>query len=123
MTKRARGTSRPGQRRPTQRVGTRPAGPAGPSPSVEPTVAPASYAETPATAAYGTSATATPAVEARTAESLRPRRASGAFTASAAQEYAYVVKDVRRIAVVAGSLFAVMLVLFVLIDVLHVIRI
>jgi hypothetical protein len=120
MTKRARGTSRPGQRRPTQRVGTRPARP---SASVEPTVAPASYAETPATAADGTGATATPAVEARTTESLRPRRASGAFTASAAQEYAYVVKDVRRIAVVAGSLFAVMLVLFVLIDVLHVIRI
>lgn len=120
MTKRARGTSRPGQRRPIQRVGTRPAGPAA---SVEPAAAPASYAETPPTAAYGSSATATPAVEARTAESIRPRRASGTFTASAAQEYAYVVKDVRRIAVVAGSLFAIMLVLFVLIQVLHVIRI
>ncbi len=122
MTKRARGTSRPGQRRPIQRVGTRPAGP---SASVEPTVAPASYAKAPATPAYGSSATSAPAVETetRTAESLRPRRASGTFTASAAQEYAYVVKDVRRIAVVAGSLFAIMLVLFVLIQVLHVIRI
>lgn len=120
MTKRARGTSRPGQRRPIQRVGTRPAGP---SAAVEPSTAPASYAETPTVAAYGGPATSAPAVEARTAESLRPRRASGTFTASAAQEYAYVIKDVRRIAVVAGALFAIMLVLFVLIQVLQIIRI
>jgi hypothetical protein len=82
-----------------------------------------SQAETSPAATFGSSATSAPAAEARTAESSRLRRASGTFTASAAQEYAYVVKDVRRITVVAGSLFATMLVLFVLIQVLHVIRI
>jgi hypothetical protein len=50
-------------------------------------------------------------------------RASATFTASAAQEYAYVVSDVRRIILVGGSLVGVILVLFLLVDVLHVITI
>jgi hypothetical protein len=42
--------------------------------------------------------------------------ASDAFVAEEAQEYRYVVADVRRIVVVAAGMFAVMAVLFVLID-------
>lgn len=41
----------------------------------------------------------------------------------AATEYAYVARDVRRILAVGGSMFAIMLVLFVLIRVLRVVSI
>ena len=39
------------------------------------------------------------------------------------QEYAYVVRDVRRIATVGGSLIVILLVLYILIEVVGVIRI
>ncbi len=115
MAKRARGaTRRPGQRRPTQRSGPRPIAP-GP------------------TAQIGTDGTATPALEPATAvaeptrgasPALRSRshQISSAFAAEAAQEYAYVVSDVRRIVIVAGGVIGIMLVLFLLIDVLGIIR-
>ncbi len=41
---------------------------------------------------------------------------------SAAVEYAYVTADVRRIGLVAGVLFGVLILLFVLIDVIKVIH-
>jgi hypothetical protein len=63
-------------------------------------------------------ALASPALAARTRA-----RASSTFAASAAQEYAYVVSDVRRIILVGGSLVGVIFVLFILIDVLRVITI
>jgi hypothetical protein len=53
----------------------------------------------------------------------RTRTTSASFEDSAAQEYAYVAADVRRIAIVGGSLFAVLIALFVLIEVLGVIKI
>ena len=58
-----------------------------------------------------------------TAPGAAPGRAqSGLLAARAAEEYQYVVRDVRRIAKVGGGLVAVLAVLFVLIDVLGIIR-
>jgi len=49
-------------------------------------------------------------------------REGGPLTARAEEEYAYVVRDARRIVRVGGSLIAILAVLFVLIDVVGVIR-
>ncbi|MGZ3587359.1 MAG: hypothetical protein ACXVAP_08935 [Candidatus Limnocylindrales bacterium] len=49
-------------------------------------------------------------------------RAGSVLASRAAAEYVYVGQDLRRIAVVAGVLFAIMAVLFVLIDLLKVIQ-
>jgi hypothetical protein len=61
----------------------------------------------------------------RATEAARPGKAGGQglLAARAAEEYAYVVRDVRRILVVGGALVASLVVLFVLIDVAHVITI
>lgn len=109
MAKRARGTSRPGQRRPTQKTAARPV---------------ASSAAVPAAAAV-TTGDATAAASAPTAAPApaRSRRdASGTFSATAVQEYAYVRSDLRRIAKVAAGLFGTMFVLFILIDVTGLIK-
>jgi hypothetical protein len=58
----------------------------------------------------------------RSAETRRTG-SQGLLAARAVEEYAYVVRDVRRIVVVGGSLTVVMALLFVLIDLLHVITI
>ena len=115
MTKRARGATRPGQRRPATRVAVRPSErPASPEP----------MATTTAVAAESTSVTMTTGTSGPTREANRVRtRPSGAFSASAAQEYAYVGTDVRRIAKVGGAMFATMFVLYVLIEVVHIVRI
>jgi hypothetical protein len=68
------------------------------------------------------------ATEAATPRSAAPARtrsraSSSSFEESAAQEYAYVASDVRRIAIVGGSMFAVLIALFILIEVLGVIHI
>jgi len=107
MAKRARGTSRPGQRRPPPRSAPRPAASAGPAPAAT---------ETPVAGPVG------PSVAAPAPTRTRSREASGTFSASAAQEYAYVRSDLRRIARVATGLFGAMFVLFLLIDVLGVIK-
>jgi hypothetical protein len=60
-----------------------------------------------------------PAAPART----RTGQASSLLTARAAEEYAYVAKDMRHIAVVGGGLLIVLLLLYVLIEVVHVITI
>lgn len=129
MAKRSRGAVRPGQRRPTQRVPTRPTAPAGvPRPSGSLTEAEeARAAELEAEVVAQEQA----AEEARRSRSARqaaradvPRsRESSLFSAKAAEEYAYVARDVRRIVTVGGSLLGVLAILFVLIEVLHVIRI
>jgi hypothetical protein len=118
MAKRARGaTRRPGQRRAIQRSGARP--PAG----------------APAAALTGLNGTPAPAVEPAAAVAAEPtrstipairtrsRQTSSAFAAEAAQEYAYVVSDVRRIVLVASGIIGVMVVLFLLIDLLGIVRI
>jgi hypothetical protein len=47
---------------------------------------------------------------------------AGGLAAQASEEYAYVVRDVRRIVTIGGGLVVVLAVLFVLIEVAHVIR-
>jgi hypothetical protein len=121
MAKRARGTTRPGQRRPIQRV-------ARPVPGKSTIVAPeglsaaeiARAAELEATiVASEQTAQAAPAALAprpRAADgSALPRRpgGSGRLAQEAAEEYRYVARDVRRIAVVGGSMFVILIVLFV----------
>ena len=64
----------------------------------------------------------------RNEDSLRdegaPRTRTGSLLAiRGEQEYAYVVRDVRRIATVGGSLLGVLIVLYLLIEVIGVIRI
>ncbi len=127
MAKRSRGSTRPGQRPASRRPGQRPE-------PTRPAVAPRP------------SSTLTEAEEARAAELEaeivakeragaieRGRRERGRaepvvrgregslLSARAAEEYTYVVRDVRRIGMVGGSLLLVMVVLFLLIEVGHVI--
>ena len=115
MAKRARGsTSRPGQRPPLQRQPARPA---------TQTVAPAAKAPRPdeltaAEEARAGELEAAIVAEERKAETTKARarssrsvdaeasRSASTLTISAAEEYAYVARDVRRIAIVGGSLVA-----------------
>jgi hypothetical protein len=121
MAKRARGTTRPGQRRPIQRV-TRPG-------SGAPVVAPeglsaaeiARAAELEATIvaseAAGSAAASRPAPRPHGAEpAAQPQRrpgGSGRLAVESAEEYQYVARDVRRIALIGGSMFVILIVLFV----------
>jgi hypothetical protein len=45
------------------------------------------------------------------------------LAARAAEEYAYVVRDVRRILLVGGTIAAALAVIYVLVDVAHVVTI
>ena len=134
MVKRSRAAVRPGQRRPIQR---RPAG------------APSSSATPPATTDMGTrSAAGLTAAEARRAEELEAqiraqetaadaaRRAArdrartsveaapaGGSLAAVSHEYDYVARDIRRIAIVAGLLLAILFGVWLLVEVVGVIRI
>lgn len=111
MAKRARG-NRPGRRRPMQRPGPRPV-----TPNRLPGPTERSSDAGPADEMISEQSDAFPA---RSQDAPRMRaRPSGTFVASAAQEYAYVRSDLRRIALIGGSLFGVLLVLFVLIEAMH----
>lgn len=140
MAKRVRGSStRPGQRAPLQRSGARPA-PSRPASTAEGTSATAAGAG--ATASPTRPASLTPEEEARAAEieaqilaeekaateaarrtrerarraSVEPTVRSGTISMRAADEYAYVVRDVRRIVVIGGSLVALLLGLWVVVE-------
>ena len=127
MAKRNRGTARPGQRRPGSgpvRPSTRPA--ARPSSSLsEDEEARAAELESRIVAQERAAETS----RARTRQSVgRPAEArrtggQGLLAVRAAEEYNYVVRDVRRILLVGGSLAGVLVALFVLIDVLGVIKV
>src|SRR6478735_7162766 len=100
MAKRSRLAGRPGQRRPLQRT-------AAPRPAGSTPVAP------PPTSI-------TPEEEARAAElEAQVVVSSGTIAARASDEYRYVSRDLRRIAVVGGFLIAVMVVLEILVNALH----
>jgi hypothetical protein len=128
MAKRVRGsTARPGQRRPIQRSATRstassapatPATPAAPTAPLPPTL-------TDEEEARAAQLEAAIVAEERRAEDTErparsPRRETGApretssIAISAAEEYAYVARDVKRISLVGGSLVLVLLGLWVL---------
>jgi hypothetical protein len=137
MAKRARGAVRPGQRRATARTPRRPTDP-GARPTT-PTVRPGGLTVDEEQRAAEIEARIL--AEERAAEDVRRRRTvrerdavefvgprprtaqAGGLAAQAAEEYGYVVRDVRRIATIAGGLLAVLFGLFVLIDVAHVLTI
>ena len=133
MAKRARGTTtRPGQRAPLQRTGTRPTPSTRPNPSTRTSPATPTDAPSSAPAKAPRPATLTAEEEARAAEleaaimaeeraaeagvrKNRDRSRRGPTTApesarlgglalQATDEYAYVARDVRRIGLVGGSL-------------------
>jgi hypothetical protein len=125
MAKRTRGTSRPGQRRPIQRPTTRPetsrtvgTGTSAARPS----------ALTPDEEARAAALEARIVDEERAAETQQRRnrdrgrraadvevgtRTTGSFAVRAADEYQYVVRDVRRIVIVAAALLVVLIALWV----------
>jgi hypothetical protein len=122
MAKRVRGsTSRPGQRPPLQRQAARPA-----ARTVSPTVAAPEPLPDDLTADEEARAAVLEAAivaQERQAETTKERaRATrpvetprvSTLTISAAEEYSYVARDVRRIAIVGGSLIIVLLALWAL---------
>lgn len=126
MAKRARGTTtRPGQRRPMQRQAARPS-PATTAPGGAAASRPASLtAEEEARAAELEAAIV---AEARQAdESRRQARmlrdpiegtvgSSAALATAAANEYAYVARDVRRIALVGGTLISLLIAVWLIVQ-------
>ncbi|HLY14571.1 MAG TPA: hypothetical protein VKR24_09485 [Candidatus Limnocylindrales bacterium] len=120
MAKRARGTTRPGQRRPIQRL-------ARPTPGSAATVAPAGLSaaeitraaelEAQLVAADRATPTGSGPDRSRAAEAgpATPRRVgvSGRLAVESAEEYRYVARDVRRIAAVGGAMFVILIVLYV----------
>ena len=127
MAKRNRGTSRPGQRRPGSgpvRPSTRPA--ARPSSSLsEDEEARAAELESRIVAQERAAETARGRARQAVGRPAEARRTGGQglLAVRAAEEYNYVVRDVRRILLVGGSLAGVLVALFVLIDVLGVIKV
>lgn len=133
MAKRTRGTtSRPGQRAPLARPSTsRRPGPG--SPTAHPTDdRPGDAGSTPRSGSLTVEEEARAAeLEARIVEAERaadqaatrsrreareaaePRTRTGSIQARAADEYAYVLRDVRRIVLIGGSLFAALIGLWV----------
>ena len=125
MAKRTRGSSRPGQRRPIQRS-TRIAKPSEPAP-----VAPRSTTLTPQEEARAAELEAQIVSEERQVEQAqrrardRQQRAAGdpvvrstvPLSVREAEEYAYVARDVRRIATIAAGLFAIMIGLWIALQV------
>ena len=138
MAKRTRGTVRPGQRRPGRAArpprpneltaAARPNEPATTRPGSLTDAEEARAAEIEAEIVARERAAETDRRRAnrRTAEGLdiRPReRGAAMIGARASEEYAYVVRDVRRIVTIGGALLLVMLVLFLAIEVLHLVTV
>jgi hypothetical protein len=125
MAKRSRVGGRPGQRRPLQRTAPRPA--AAPAPARPP------GSVTPEEEARAAELEARILAEEKAADAARrgPSRerrpsedaiyTSIPLATRAAEEYGYVRRDIRRIAIVGGGLLLVMATIHVLVNVLHVI--
>jgi hypothetical protein len=126
MAKRARGTVRPGQRRPIDRRPLTP-GATGAAAAATPRTTGLSEAEL----ARAAELEAQLLAEERSAEVARKRSVERVAVREAApsrvlafeDEYAYVAHDVRDIVRIAALLFTVLFGLWILIDVLEVIRI
>ena len=113
MAKRSRGsTSRPGQRPPLQRQAARPAAAAA---AAAPVAAPRPDTLTDAEEARAAELEASILAEEKAAEAARKRstasrsvdapvRSTSSIEIAAAQEYAYVARDVKRIAIVGGGI-------------------
>jgi hypothetical protein len=123
MAKRARGSHRPGQRAPLQRTTSRPA-----APSSTAAVAARPASLTPEEEARAAELEAQLLDQERAADDARRRSTERGRTrtatpepvvrstlaANAAEEYAYVGRDVRRITLVGGSLILLLIVLSVI---------
>ena len=120
MAKRARGSStRPGQRARTQRTGPRPS-------AIAPAAAPRPATLTPQEEARAAELEAQIVAEERAAEASlrrtrdRSRRETeavapirpGSLAVRSGEEYGYVVRDVRRIALIGGSLVVILIALW-----------
>lgn len=137
MAKRSRGSGRSGQRRPTQRPSGRPA-PRPATPAGARVVAPAEGLSD-VEEARAAEIEARIVAEERAADAARVRgrersrpdtqvrgggRVQGSLLATrSAEEYTYVVRDLRRIATLGGTAVGVMVILFILIDILHVVSV
>ncbi len=132
MAKRTRGSSRPGQRRPVQRGSAKVA----PRPPIRRTDTLSEEEEARAAELEEQIVARERSAEqarSRPRDRDRVREDAGArhlrrtgqsiLEARGAEEYGYVVRDVRRIVVVATALLAVMAVLYVVINVAHVVNI
>jgi hypothetical protein len=129
MAKRSRIGGRPGQRRPIQRTTTRPVVATPTAPTRRPDTV------TPEEEARAAELEAAILVEEKAAEDARRRNnpdrrgrapiegaiySSSSLATRASEEYAYVRRDVRRIAIVGGGLLAVLAILDILVNVAHV---
>lgn len=127
MAKRARGTTtRPGQRRPIQRPAARPSTGARPAPATAPgadVAPPRSASLTPEEEARAAQLEAAIVAQERQAEDGRRSRAqraapelvarsSSPLAVAAANEYAYVARDIRKVAIVGGSLVGLLVALW-----------
>lgn len=132
MAKRVRGSVRPGQRPPAQRR-TSASGSAAAAPRV-PVVAPRPSGLTEAETARAAELEAQLLAEERAAEAARSRTRQRPTTARdalpggglgvrAEEEYAYVARDVKRIVRVGSLLVAILLALWVVIDVARIVPI
>lgn len=123
MAKRARGTTtRPGQRAPLQRTGA-----VRPSTAMAPIARPATLTDE--ERARAAELEAKILEEERAAEAVtrsnrdrarrqtqEPAARAGSLAVRASEEYAYVARDIRRIATVGGSLIAILIGLWVIIQ-------
>jgi len=130
MAKRARGSHRPGQRPPLQRTSSRPA-PAPNSAAAAP-VASRPSTLTPEEEERAAELEAQIVAEERAADEARRRtgdrrrsgtsdvavapRAAGGLAVRAADEYAYVGRDVKRITLIGGGMIALMIVLWLVLN-------
>jgi hypothetical protein len=123
MAKRARGTTRPGQRAPLQRSTARP--PLAVPPPAVPTAPPRPATLTREEEARAAEIEARLVAAERSAEESARRQVgtrrpveretpagTGSIAVRATEEYAYVIRDVRRIVVIGGSLLALLIVLW-----------
>jgi hypothetical protein len=128
MAKRSRIGARPGQRRPIQRPANRPALAAAPTRRPD--------AVTPEEEARAAELEAAILAEEKAGEDARRRNnvdrrgraplegaiySSSSLATRASEEYAYVRRDVRRIAIVGGGLLGVLAIIDILVNVTHVI--
>ena len=127
MAKRSRVAARPGQRRPLQRSPARPEAPARPRPEGSVTAEEEARAAELEAAILAEEEVASEARRARErvrrpAQEAAPRvnYSSVPLATRAAEEYAYVRRDIRRITIVGGSLLLVLAVLDILVNVAHV---
>ena len=127
MAKRTRGSNRPGQRHAgSARPQTRPASrPSGALSATEEARAAELESQIIAQERDAEQNRSRARDRSRVGEAARPGRPAGQglLATRAAEEYGYVVRDVRRILRVGGVMAAVLAVFFVLIDLIHVIKV